>query len=138
MTGPFSLEGEWYTSLVSREDDLSGLSFSGFYVQSSFFLTGESRGEQYVTAYGEFDSPVHPRHNADFKEGGWGAWPLAARYSYLDLNDDDIRGGILGDVTLGLNWQLNPNFRWMLNYVHSHRNGAGAADIIATRFAVNI
>ncbi|MFH1038683.1 MAG: porin [PVC group bacterium] len=138
VTGPFSLEGEWYTSLVNREDDLSGLAFNGFYVQSSFFLTGESRGEQYVTSYGEFDSPVRPRHNLDFAEGTWGAWELAARYSYLDLNDDDIRGGILGDLTLGLNWQFNPNLRWMLNYVHAHRNGSGDADIIATRFAVNI
>ncbi len=138
VTGPFTLEGEWYASVVEREEDLSSLLFSGFYVQSSFFLTGESRGEQYVTSYGEFDSPVRPRLNADFKKGGWGAWELAARYSYLDLTDDDIRGGCLGDLTLGLNWQLNPNLRWMLNYIHAHRNGFGDADIAATRFAVNI
>jgi phosphate-selective porin OprO/OprP len=138
VAGPFSLEGEWYSSFVEREDGLSSLDFSGFYIQTSFFLTGESRGEQYVTAYGEFDRPVHPRRNAGLNGSGWGAWQLAARYSWLDLNDKDIRGGILGDLTLGLNWQLNPNLRWMLNYIHSHRNGSGDADIIATRFAVNI
>ncbi len=138
VSGPFSLEGEWYSSLVDREDGLSSLFFSGFYVQSSFFLTGESRGSQYVTSYGEFDSPVRPRRNFFLRDGGRGAWQLAARYSYLDLNDREIRGGILGDFTLGLNWQLNPNLRWMLNYIHARRHGAGSADIIATRFAVNI
>lgn len=138
VTGPFSLESEWYSSLVDREDGLSSLFFSGFYVQSSLFLTGESRGTQYVTSYGEFDSPVEPDRDFTFRDGGWGAWQLTARYSYLDLNDREIRGGILGDLTLGLNWQLNPNLRWMLNYIHAHRNGYGDADIIATRFAVNI
>ncbi len=138
VTGPFSLESEWYSSLVEREDDLSSLFFSGFYVQSSLFLTGESRGTQYVTSYGEFDSPVEPDRDFSLRGGGWGAWQLTARYSYLDLNDREIRGGILGDLTLGLNWQLNPNLRWMLNYIHAHRNGSGDADIIATRFAVNI
>jgi phosphate-selective porin OprO and OprP len=138
VTGPFSLESEWYSSLVEREDGLSSLFFSGFYVQSSLFLTGESRGTQYVTSYGEFDSPVEPDRDFSLRGGGWGAWQLTARYSWIDLNDREIRGGVLGDLTLGLNWQLNPNLRWMLNYIHSHRNGYGDADIIATRFAVNI
>ncbi len=138
VEGPFSLEAEWYAAVPRREEGPSGLFFSGFYVQSSFFLTGESRGEQYVTAYGEFDSPVRPLHDAELKGSGWGAWQLAARYSWIDLDDRDIRGGILGDLTVGLNWQLNPNLRWMFNYIHSHRNGYGDADIIATRFAVNI
>lgn len=138
VKGPFSLEGEWYSSLVEREDSLSSLFFSGFYVQSSLFLTGESRGTQYVTSYGEFDSPVIPLRNADPRCGGWGSWQLAARYSWINLNDQDIRSGILGDFTLGLNWQLNPSLRWMFNYIHAHRNGSGSADIIATRLAVNI
>jgi len=138
VQGPFSLESEFYTALVNREDDLSNLSFFGFYSQCCLILTGESRGAQYVTGYGAFDGPLRPNHNLDFEEGTWGAWELAARYSYLHLNDDDIRGGILGDLTVGVNWQFNPNIRWMLNYIHSHRNGAGDADIIATRLAVNI
>jgi len=138
VQGPFSLEGEFYTSLVDRKENLSNLNFYGFYTQCSYILTGESRGEQYVTAYGEFDSPLRPIHDLDFEKGTWGAWELAARYSYLHLNNNDIRGGILGDLTLGLNWQFNPNLRWMVNYIHSHRNGTGDADIIATRLAVNI
>lgn len=138
VEGPFALEAEWYAAAPRRDDGGSSLFFSGFYVQSSFFLTGESRGEQYVTAYGEFDRPVHPRRKADLRDPGWGAWQLAARYSWIDLDDKDIRGGVLGDLTVGLNWQLNPSLRWMLNYIHSHRNGYGDADILAMRFAVNI
>lgn len=138
VEGPFALEGEYYRSFLDRKDGLDNLDFFGFYLQTSFFVTGESRGTQYQTAYGEFDSPVYPLHPFDPAAGGWGAWQLAARYSYLHLNDRDIRGGIMGDLTVGLNWYLNPNLRWMLNYIHSSLNGSGEAEILATRFAVNI
>ena len=41
--------------------------------------------------------------------------PLA---SYLDLDDNDLAGGRLWDVTLGVNWYLYPNLRLMFNYIH--------------------
>ena len=55
-------------------------------------------------------------------------WELAARYSYLTLNDHNIHGGRLVDLTLGVNWYLNPNLRVMWNYVwadasHRFRDG---------------
>ncbi|MDP8214551.1 MAG: hypothetical protein RAO92_09120 [Candidatus Euphemobacter frigidus] len=40
-------------------------------------------------------------------------------------------------MTGGFNWQLNPNIRWMWNYVHSNVNGVGSADILETRFGVD-
>ncbi len=136
VKGPFSLEGEYYQSFIEQES-LGSIFLQGFYVQSSYFLTGESRGTQYVTAYGEFDSPVYPLKPFSIEKGTWGSWQVAARYSYLDLNDKNIRGGILGDLTVGLNWVFNPHTCWMFNYVHSNLNGSGEADIIATRFAIN-
>ena len=54
---------------------------NGFYVQGSYLLTGEHR--PYNRALGIF-SGIRPKRNF-LEDGGWGAWELAARYSYLDL-----------------------------------------------------
>ncbi|HEB50931.1 MAG TPA: porin, partial [Desulfobulbus sp.] len=72
---------------------------------------------------------------------GWGAWEIALRYSDLDLGDAAIQGGRLKDFTAGLNWYLNPNLRWMLNYVHADLSeradvNDGNADIIETRMSL--
>jgi len=60
---------------------------------------------------------VKPKTNFSLKNGGWGAWQVAARYSHLDLDDHNIRGGNEDNITLGVNWHWNPNVRVMLNYV---------------------
>lgn len=128
--GPASLQAEWTRAIVDTPDG-SDRTFDGWYVYGSYFLTGEHRA--YSTSSGAFDR-VKPLRNFDWN-GGWGAWEVGARYSYLDLNDsDDIRGGILGDLTLGINWYLNPNVRFMLNYVLADAKSRGEADIIETRF----
>ena len=59
-----------------------------------------------------------------------------ARYSYLDLDEKDIQGGILHDWTFGTNWYLNPNARVMLNYVYSYLENVGDAHIFQMRFQV--
>ena len=56
---------------------------------------------------------------------GCGAWQVAARYSYLDLNSKGIAGGILHDLTLGLNWFLNDYTKVQMNYFLTDRNAAG-------------
>ena len=122
--------------ILSHVDTVSGGSgqFWGGYIQANHFLTGEVR--PYVLVQGLFGRVI-PKHYFDWRGGGWGAWEIAARYSYLDLNDGDVRGGILSDLTLGLNWHLRPHIRWMTNYVHAHRNGVGDANIFQMRFAVD-
>ncbi|MFO7931710.1 MAG: porin, partial [Desulfosalsimonas sp.] len=67
---------------------------------------------------------------------------LGVRYSSLDLNDEAIEGGELNDLTLGVNWHLNPNVRTMINYVYADlEDRAGveddSANIVQARFQVD-
>jgi len=134
--GPLSLQTEYIFANVDLEDGGgSDPDFSGFYVYGSYFLTGENR--RYSTKSGSFDM-VKPKKNFKWGESV-GAIELAARYSALDLADEDISGGRLQDTTVGVNWHLNPNMRIMLNYVHSEadvKGEDGSADLVGLRFNV--
>lgn len=132
--GPFSLQGEFMNVFASRPGSSKDVNFSGLYAQASYILTGEHKN--YDMANGRFANIV-PFKNFSINEMTLGAWEIAARYSYLDLKDSDINGGMMSDATVGLNWYLNPNMRIMGNYVHANRNGIGYADILETRFQVN-
>jgi phosphate-selective porin OprO/OprP len=136
--GPFSVQGEyfWVNTDASDVDDPT---FTGWYVFGSWFITGESRA--YKQSSATFDR-VKPKNNFSLKEPGWGAWELAARYSTIDLNDEDIQGGEEYNITGGLNWYLNPNTRIMFNYVYADlKNRAGVEDdhinIFEARFQVD-
>jgi phosphate-selective porin OprO/OprP len=56
----------------------------------------------------------------DGVQGGWGAWQVAARYSTLDLSDDNIQGGIGDSVTLGVNWYWNAYAGMQFNYIYGN------------------
>lgn len=134
--GPFSAQGEYFWTSV---DSVAGgdPTFEGAYVYGSWFITGENRS--YSTSSGKFGR-VKPKTN--FMNGGIGAWELAARWSWLDLNDSNVSGGEQTDITAAINWYLNPNYRLMFNYVYADvedRSGFadGSADIIQARFQVD-
>lgn len=126
--GPFCLQGEWDMSAVNSKTG-GDPNFSGYYVYASYWLTGESR--TYKPTEGDFER-VKPKRNL-FQAGGLGAWELLVRYSSLDLNDADVHGGKVSDVTAGLNWEWNPNMRMMFNYVYSDTKDLGSASIFQTR-----
>jgi len=79
-----------------------------YYGQVSYFITGESRS--YKSSLAGFGR-TNPKNN--YGENGLGAFEIAARFSAIDTQ----RNGSLEDITIGLNWYLNPNTRMMLNYV---------------------
>jgi phosphate-selective porin OprO/OprP len=141
--GPFSVQAEaacarvsdarsiYPTSAAGR--DRGNPTFWGAYVQTSYFLTGEHRG--YDRRFATFDRPkvannFDPRNlsdgdgtdgNCSTATGGWGAWEVGYRFSYLDLNDDGINGGLLRQHTFGVNWYLNDNFKIQANYLIINR-----------------
>ena len=139
--GPFSLQTEYTFADVNIKRSVnSDPEFSGAYVYGSYFLTGEHR--KYSTKSGTF-SRVKPKNNFYWGKG-IGAIELTARYSHLDLDDEAIRGGKLDDVTVGINWYLNPNTRVMFNYVHAHADvlntgvdNDGNANLAAMRFQID-
>jgi phosphate-selective porin OprO/OprP len=129
VEGPVSLQSEFIMANVSTSGP--DPSFSGFYVLGSYFLTGESR--RYKATTGVFDR-TKPQRDYQGSEGGAGAWELTARYSMIDLDDEGISGGKLSDVTAGISWYLNANFRWSANYLRADLDGAGVSNALLTRF----
>ncbi|GAB4127183.1 MAG: hypothetical protein Kow0040_00510 [Thermogutta sp.] len=121
--GPFSVQAEYIAAFYNRAGN--DADFHAAYVQMSYFLTGEHR--PYDRKKGAF-SRVKPFENF-FRvrtcdgniEMGKGAWELAYRYSWLDLDDADagVFGGNSSDHTVGVNWYLNPYTRLMFNYVYA-------------------
>jgi phosphate-selective porin OprO/OprP len=146
--GPFSVQGEYMWALVDQSNlscmtvmgkvtctnaHHSNPQFGGGYLELTYFLTGESRASFYRTQFGHFDRVV-PITNFNIDGKHWGAWQLAARYSYLNLNSASIKGGALDDITGGVNWYLNPVARITVNYVWAHRESVGDSNIVEGRF----
>ena len=120
-----SLQGEYFHIGVQRRASaLSDPTFTGWYLQGAWSLTGEPR--RYNIASASFDPPRADK-NFNLKTGDLGVWELAARYSDLDLNHhagalgsalpaDAIRGGEQKILALGLNWYPNPTVRFLADY----------------------
>jgi phosphate-selective porin OprO and OprP len=148
--GPLQLAGEYQNIWLDRLNG-SQLNFHGGYVYAAYFLTGEYM--PWNREEGQLDRPK-PLENfflvdtcRDGVRGGYGAWQVAARWSYGDLSDDDIQGGIGESVTLGLNWLWNPYARMQFNYIYGDihdnaLNAVGGVDfghyqIVGTRFLID-
>jgi phosphate-selective porin OprO/OprP len=118
ILGPFSMQGEYILSHLDRNGSSDDVSFDGWYLYGSWFVTGESR--DYKSNKGVFGS-VEPKSK-------YGAVELGARYSTINLNDGPITGGEEQNVTLGVNWHLNPQIRAMANYIFVNNDENADAD----------
>ena len=119
--GPFLAQGGYFRYGVDRPvSDGGSLSFSGWYGEASWVLSGESR--DWLQSRAVF---ANPRPEDALSEGGFGAWELVARYSDLNLNDSagsvgeplplgGIRGGEQRITTVGLDWYPNTVVKFML------------------------
>jgi phosphate-selective porin OprO/OprP len=146
--GPFSIQAEYGWNFV---DDAVGVNpsgvkvqaltspqnyaFSGGYVQLAYTLTGENRvydqklgtlGRYYYGTDGPYNNAWFIRSDDGHYNFNWGAWEIAFRYSYVDLNDGSgtnrIQGGIMNGYSAALNWTLNTYVKFMFDYVYDQRS----------------
>jgi phosphate-selective porin OprO/OprP len=108
VKGPWSAQTEYLQQNPNRTNR-QDLSFNSWYLMGSYFFTGESRN--YDQNYGIFGT-IKPSRPS-------GAWELGLRYSEMDLNDLDVRGGQMKNWTLGLNWYINSDWKMAFNYIDS-------------------
>ena len=135
--GPVSIQGEYIhaNALTSYKSTLQNCCyvFIAYYGYATLFVTGEHRN--YKSSISAFDR-VKPKKNFG-KDGGAGAWEIAFRYSEIDLDDTDIHGGNLANISVGVNWYLNPSTRLMFNYVLANVEGSGNINILQMRAQVD-
>ncbi len=131
-----SLHGEYTYAGVKtsansalQENDYGFYSFFG---TLSWFITGEHKN--YSKKKSAFDR-LNPKKNFGTK-GGFGALEIALRYSVLNLNDQDLNGGKMNNITAGINWYLNPATKIAFNYVRSNIYELGISNIYQMRFQI--
>ena len=116
--GPYKVQGEFFgikydnTSSGSKEVKLN-------YNEILWNITGESHN--YSNSNGTFGW-VKPNKKFSLSNGGLGAWQVGIRYSELDGSDFTSATGRTDKatgITYGLNWIVNDNVRFMLNYVET-------------------
>lgn len=103
--GPFSLAAEYMSAEIKAVGTDDKADFNGYYFSGSWFLTGEAK-------------PFKDRDWGQVRpESSWGAWELAARYSYIDAAENDY-GTLASAYTGGVNWHINSFVKLMVNYQH--------------------
>jgi phosphate-selective porin OprO/OprP len=137
--GPWTLQSEYYavwlrdaaTPVIGDPKTNQGDVFvQGAYAELLYFLTGEHRHYNRktgafgrVTPHDSFRGFGLDEEGCDTCEaGGIGAWQVGVRYSWLDLDNKGIQGSTCHDVTVGLNWFLNPYMKWQWNYSALYRD----------------
>lgn len=99
--GPVSFLGEYVEAQVDAPT-AGNPNFSGWYIAGSWVLTGESRPYDRNVGYAR---RVIPNNR-------WGAPELVFRYSDVDLNDRQVRGGRFQRTDLGVNWWATTRWKF--------------------------
>ncbi len=112
VEGPVTVAAE-YVGSRSKASEVGNPGFSGYYVQTSWAITGESR--PYQRGCGCFGQ-LTPSVPLSFRHGGAGAFEVAARYSNIDLNSRAVGGGRFERWSGALSWFPTSEFRFEFNY----------------------
>jgi len=124
--GPFGLLSEYVRSSqgVKRNGTRATLNNHAWQVQLSYVLTGENASYRGV-------APARP---FDPAKGQWGAFQIAARYGELHVDKEafpvfansNTAARVAESWGIGLNWYLNRNLCFMLNYEQTDFTGGDA------------
>jgi phosphate-selective porin OprO and OprP len=142
--GPFSMQGE-YAQLEADGTDFfldGGIitdvpvpvnpTYVGWYVDASWYLTGESRNYEADEGIFGRTKVKHPVFNSYNGVRGWGAWQIAGRYDVIDLSDQGEAMGTSYACSecgsqetwlIGLNWLLTDYTAIKLNVTQSKITG---------------
>jgi len=126
--GPAMLKGEF---LRTEYDFEKKADIEGGYITASWFLTGEQKN---ISRDGHIERQK-VKKPFDPSKRQWGAWELAVRYSWFEVDDKFFQANGLypgspaasatananeGDSwTAAINWYLNSMTRVMVDWVHS-------------------
>lgn len=105
ILGPFAGQAEWLTGSVDADNQPDD-DFTAYYGQLSYAMTGGTP-RSYDFAKGRVRNPKAAG-------GSLGAIEVAVRYQYAERQN--VGGAELTTVEAGLNYYVNNNVRFMLNY----------------------
>lgn len=126
--GPFYVQSEYMLGDLDFEAPATSQDVAAYYIQASFHVTGESKPYK----GGVFKS-VKPKNAS-------GAVELKVRLEGAE--NKDVADNEVSAITLGANWYVNPNVRFMLEYITAEAKagtsvGADEPKVIAARAQLN-
>ena len=127
--GPFGVLGEYIISSQkvksSSANGTARFDDSAWQLEATYFLTGDDNSFRSTSR-----NAFRPAHPFTFGEGGWGAFELVARVGQLSLDRTAfptyVTSGSAKEAAswgVGLNWYLNSNIRFYLDFESTHFDG---------------
>ena len=131
--GPVKLQAEYLNvNFNGTSAGATGTSYDrdiqAYYANLTWLVTGEHYADSYR---GERMVRIHPKNNFAPGKTCCGAWELGLRYSKFDAGDfkssNAVGTGVIPATgtsvadawTLGVKWIVNPNTRFLLNYIRT-------------------
>jgi len=131
--GPFGVLGEYIVSSqkvkASSARQTERFDNRAWQIEASYFLTGDGNSFRSTSR-----NAFRPEHPFTFGGGGWGAFEFVARIGQLSLDraafptyasSSSAREATSWGV--GLNWYLNSNIRFYLDFESTHFDGGSKA-----------
>jgi phosphate-selective porin OprO/OprP len=132
--GPAYFQSEYFTQTLEGAAGLRDQYVNAYYVQASYFITGESKtykkadgffgGIKPNSSYGAFEVKVRydsASNNALSIAGATGtiAGPAARTPAAAPTTTVNYGKASVDAISAGVNWYVNPNVRFMLEYITS-------------------